>query len=141
MEYPARKTLDDKEMFDDIVRAILSVIGDYAVKIILYGSVARGDNTWESDVDIAVLTRGNYDRTANRRKLLSAITPLNLKHDTLISVTPIDEKRYSEWLFDLPFYFNIDEEGLTLWKKETGQICPDTALNGLKKNLTQQSSY
>ena len=44
MDYPARKTLADKEMFDDIVKAILSVMGDDAVKIILYGSVARGDN-------------------------------------------------------------------------------------------------
>ena len=60
MEHPERKTLADKEMFDDIVKAILSVVGDDAVKIILYGSVARGDNTWESDVDIAVLTEKPY---------------------------------------------------------------------------------
>ena len=61
MGHPERKTLADKGMFDDIVRAILSVVGDDAVKIILYGSVARGDNTWESDVDIAVLTTKYYD--------------------------------------------------------------------------------
>ena len=60
MGHPERKTLADKDMFDDIVRAILSVVGDDAVKIILYGSVARGDNTWESDVDIAVLTEKPY---------------------------------------------------------------------------------
>ena len=42
VKIPERKTLDDKEMFDDVVRAILSVIGDDAVKIILYGSVTRG---------------------------------------------------------------------------------------------------
>ena len=59
--HPEKKTLNDKEMFDDIVNAILSAMGDDVVKIILYGSVARGDNTWESDVDIAVLTTRHYD--------------------------------------------------------------------------------
>jgi len=33
LEHPKRITLEDKEIFDDVV------------KIILYGSVARGDNT------------------------------------------------------------------------------------------------
>ena len=66
MDHPERKTLEDKEMFDDIVRAILSVVGDDVVKIILYGSVARGDNTWESDVDIAVLLPNPTSGTRSR---------------------------------------------------------------------------
>lgn len=140
MDIPARKTLDDKEMFDDVVRAILSVVGDDAVRIILYGSVARGDNTWESDVDIAVLTVRKYGYN-DRKKIIYAVSPLNMKYDTLFSVIPIDEKRYTEWLYDLPFYFNIDEEGLILWTKENGRICLDTALNERKKKLIPQSSY
>lgn len=140
MDIPARKTLDDKEMFDDVVRAILSVVGDDAVRIILYGSVARGDNTWESDVDIAVLTVRKYGYN-DRKKIIYAVSPLNMKYDTLFSVIPIDEKRYTEWLYDLPFYFNIDEDGLILWTKENGRICLDTALNERKKKLIPQSSY
>ena len=68
MIVPERKTLNDKEMFDDIVRAILSVMGDDAVRIIFYGSVARGDNTPESDVDIAVLATREYSYN-DRKKL------------------------------------------------------------------------
>lgn len=139
MIFPERKTLDDKEMFDDVVRAILSVMGDDAVRIILYGSVARGDNTWESDVDIAVLTVRDYGYN-DRKKIIYALNPLNLKYDTLFSVIPIEERRYNEWLFDLPFYFNIDEEGIVLWTKENGRICLDTALNERKKKLIPQSS-
>ena len=119
MEYPERKTINDKEMFDDVVRAILSVMGSDAVKIILYGSVARGDNTWESDVDIAVITKGNYDSKGSSSNFSHVITPLDMKYDTLISVITIDEKHYNDWLFDLPFYFNIDEEGITLWTEKT----------------------
>ncbi len=117
MDFPARKTLDDKEMFDDIVRAILSVIGDDAVRIILYGSVARGDNTWESDVDIAVITEGDYDRQDRWHKLMDVIHPLDMKYDTLISVTPIESYHYFLCKYQIPFYMNVAREGITLWKK------------------------
>ena len=112
LEYPRRKTLEDKEMFDDIVNGILSVLGDDVVKIILYGSVARGDNTWESDVDIAVLTKREIDRERHD-ELIHVSSVL-----TLVSIITIDEKRFQEWLFALPLYFNIDEEGITLWTSD-----------------------
>lgn len=117
-EIPARKTLEDKEMFDDIVKAILSVMGDDAVKIILYGSVARGDNTWESDVDIAMIIRRELDRKTD--KLLTKIfTELDLKYDTVLSVMDIEENHFNKWKYDLPFYMNIEEEGITLWTRES----------------------
>ena len=140
MELPERKTLEDKEMFDDIVQAILSVMGDDAVKIILYGSVARGDNTWESDVDIAVLTTREYNYQ-DKKPLYEVTSKLGLQYYTLFSVIAIEEKHFYDWLDDLPFYHNIDIEGLTLWTNETGRICLDTALNERQKNLIPQNSY
>ena len=118
MYLPERKTLDDKEMFDDVVRAILSVMGDEAVRIILYGSVARGDNTWESDVDIAMLIRHDIDRRTDKL-LTKAVTALNLKYDTVLSVIDIEEKHFRKWKHDLPFYMNIEREGITLWTRES----------------------
>ena len=118
MEYPERKTLNDKEMFDDVVKAILSVMGGDAVKIILYGSVARGDNTWESDVDIAMIIRKELDRTTDKI-LTKAITQLDLKYDTVLSVIDIEEKHFSRYKHELPFYINIEREGVTLWTKES----------------------
>lgn len=114
---PCRKTLDDKEMFDDIVRAILYVIGDDAVRIILYGSVARGDNTSESDVDIAMVIRGELDRITDK-KLTRAVTELDLKYDTVLSVIDVEEKHFRRYKNKLPFYMNIEREGITLWTKE-----------------------
>ena len=115
--FPERKTLNDTEMFDDVVRAILSVMGEDAVRIVLYGSVARGDNTWESDVDIAVMTEGDYDRQDRWDKLMEALYPLDLKYDTLFSVIPIEAYHYFVCKYEIPFYMNIAREGITLWKK------------------------
>lgn len=113
MEVPERKTLADKEMFDDIVRAILSVVGEDAVKIILYGSVARGDNTWESDVDIAVLTTRPY-----RWDAFEDLWEYGLKYDTLFQVVPIEVTRYNEMKTVKLFYRNIEKEGVVLWTKK-----------------------
>ena len=116
MFFPEKKNKDDKEMFDDVVKTILKLLGDDVVKIILYGSVARGDNTWESDVDIAVLTRRKIDE-CEKNKLLDLIVQLNFKYETIFSVKMIEENYFNEWQFDLPFFYNIDEEGIILWNK------------------------
>ena len=112
-EHPTRKTLNDKDMFDDIVKAILSVLGDDAVKIILYGSVARGDNTWESDVDIAVLTTKHY-----KWDTFDDLWEYGLKYDTLFQIVPIEENSYNEMKPVKLFYRNIEKDGIVLWSKK-----------------------
>lgn len=107
-------SLNDKAIFDDVVKGILSVMGDDAVKIILYGSVARGDNTCDSDVDIAVLTKKRYKWDA-----FNSLWEYGLKYDTLFQIVPIEESHFYDWIDDLPFYHNIDEEGITLWSRCT----------------------
>ena len=115
-EYPEKKSCADKAMFDEVVNAILSVMGDDAVKIILYGSVARGDNTCESDIDIAVLSTRKYDWW-EEEKLDPVFSQLDMKYDTLFSVVIIESYKFFAWKDDLPFYSNIEEEGVVLWTK------------------------
>ena len=116
-ELPRKITLDDKEVFDEVVKAILSVLGDDVVKIILYGSVARGDNTWESDVDIAVLTKKYYDWSA-QRKLYDDLWEYDLKYCTIFSIIPIQEDTFNALINVKLFYRNIIKDGITLWTRE-----------------------
>ena len=117
MELPKKITLEDKEIFDEVVKTILSVLGDNAVKIILYGSVARGDNTCGSDVDIAVLTKKNYDWTA-QKKLYEDLWEYDLKYCTIFSIIPIQEDTFNALKSVKLFYRNIIKDGITLWTKE-----------------------
>ena len=127
-ERPKRITLDDKQIFDEAVKTILSVLGSDAVKIILYGSVARGDNTWESDVDIAVLTKREIDKETGHR-LSMALWDLGMELDAFYSVITIEVNHFNEWLFALPFYFNIDEEGIVLWTQDEERSFQSTVLS------------
>ena len=46
----------EKRIYDELVFGILRALPSQVIRIVLYGSVARGTNTEESDVDIAVFT-------------------------------------------------------------------------------------
>ncbi len=47
----------------DIVKeTVLKYLGDQNVKVILFGSRARGNNTAASDIDIGIIPKGEFDR-------------------------------------------------------------------------------
>lgn len=49
----------DTEALKELVDGILAIFDTQVVRIVLYGSYARGTNTSESDVDVALLLDGN----------------------------------------------------------------------------------
>ena len=61
------RTNMDRLMYDELVRGILEALRGQAVRIVLYGSVARGINTSESDIDIAVFVNVRPEREAEDR--------------------------------------------------------------------------
>lgn len=99
----------------ELVEGILSILESQVIRIVLYGSVARGTNTAESDVDIALLLNGNLSRETED-KLSDLIVDLNLKYDIVLSVIDIDYEMFKKWEKVTPFYKNVNEEGVVLWK-------------------------
>ena len=99
----------------ELVNGILEVIKDKAVKIILYGSVARGTGGPESDVDIALIMNGSLT-SETEEKLSDFIVDMDLKYDKVFSVIDIDINHFSKWESVTPFYQNVNREGIVLWK-------------------------
>ena len=91
------------------------IYGDSIAEIVLYGSYARGRESDESDVDIALIlkteqTEAQYDR------MTDAVVDYQLDFDITLSVVSIDRNEYLKWKTVLPFYKNIAREGIVLWK-------------------------
>ena len=103
-----------QEALDELVPGILKIIRSQAESIILYGSVARGTEEPESDVDIAVLVQGPLT-TESEEQLSSFIVDMNLKYDKVFSVIDIDVDIFRRWRDIIPFYRNVDDEGIVLW--------------------------
>ena len=84
------------------------------MKVTLYGSYARGNQTEESDIDIAILLTSLKDKQ-KERKLVQFAAALDLKYDKVFSIIDIDCEQYKKWVGAMPFYKNIEREGVTLW--------------------------
>lgn len=108
------KTELTEDMRDRLVSSVCKIYGDNLLSIILYGSVARNSATDDSDIDIAfIVTR---DEAEMHDKLLDVIVDLNLEYDQLISPSMIEIDIYNKWRKVLPYYKNIENEGVVLWK-------------------------
>lgn len=105
----------EQMVLGELVEGILSILESQVIRIVLYSSVARGTNTAESDVDIALLLNGNLSRETED-KLSDLIVDLNLKYDIVLSVIDIDYEMFKKWEKVTPFYKNVNEEGVVLWK-------------------------
>jgi predicted nucleotidyltransferase len=69
----------------------------------------------ESDVDIALLMNGTLDKETED-KLSDFIVDLNLEYDKVFSVIDIDYEMFNKWQAVTPFYKNVIQEGVVLWK-------------------------
>lgn len=105
----------DEKIRNELVDGILDILGNNLVRIVLYGSVARGTNTEESDVDIALLMHGRMDSDTEDR-LSDFVVDMDLKYDKVFSLIDIDVEHFREWMTALPFYQNVEKEGVVLWK-------------------------
>ena len=106
---------DAGEMYDELVTGLLDALEGRAERIVLYGSVARGTANAESDIDIAVLVHTPVDAQTGDR-LSDVVVDMNLKYNKVFSVIDIDSTVYDLWKGVVPFYQNVEREGIVLWK-------------------------
>lgn len=99
----------------EFVDGIVPMMGKQLDQIILYGSVARGTNTEESDIDIALIIHGVISDKLED-ELLDFIVDMNLKYNRVFSIVDINCENFQKWSNALPFYNNVQKEGITLWK-------------------------
>lgn len=104
----------DINILNELVNGILEIMKPSLIQIVLYGSVARGTNTEESDVDIALLVKGVLNK-ATEELLSDFIVEMNLKYDKVFSVIDIDYGNFLKWKDVMPYYQNLINEGIVLW--------------------------
>lgn len=109
------KPIISNEMMGELISGSRSIVGATLDSIVLYGSVARNEASFESDIDVALMV--NEPMTdAIKTAVLEWSTDLDLKYDRVFSIIDIESQKYAEWKQALPFYKNIEKEGIVLWK-------------------------
>lgn len=101
-------------VFDKLIRGLIEIYGLDLQQIVLYGSVARGTDTNDSDIDIAVFV--NNDNEGRHDSMTDLNVDLELECGRCISIITIDPKEYTDWYSVSPFYMNVQKDGVVLWK-------------------------
>ena len=95
------------EVAREFAKAIKS---DEIIKIILFGSVARGDDTEESDIDILIIT-SESDELSD--EINSIAVDVILEKDEFISPYVMSEDHFNKTI-DYPFLTNVLREGIVI---------------------------
>ena len=94
---------------------VINLLGTSLVKIILYGSYARGDYDNQSDIDIAAIVKGSRLDLQNKLKAVWDISAdIGLENDVVVSPTVIPYDEFEEYKEKLPYYRNIAREGMQI---------------------------
>lgn len=118
------KFLKNIELNNDIVEKIKIEVPDLIrefmqsdlVKMILYGSCARGDFKECSDVDIALLTKGSrMDSWKYNDKIDEVATELALKYFAIVNFVLLPYDEFEEKKSWYGYFKNIDKEGIKLY--------------------------
>ncbi len=104
-----------KNIEKDVVEGVLDIFQGNIERIILYGSVARGEQGVESDIDIALILYSEI-KEEEKRLLVEWSTEFDFSHNCVLSVVDIAKERFEKWNDVLPFYKNIHKEGVMLWR-------------------------
>ena len=107
--------MENGRIFQQLIPEIVEIYGDLLISVILYGSVARGTQTDESDIDIAVMLRSKENDDMKER-MTDVIVDWELEHNKVLSVLRIDYEKFKMWEDAMPFYKNMKEDGVILWQ-------------------------
>lgn len=105
----------NEEMIQELIEGLRKIFDKNVVQIVLYGSVARKEETAESDIDIAIILDG-IQIPAIRDQFIEWNSEMDMKYNRVFSIVDIDKSQMDKWGSVLPFYKNIKEKGVVLWK-------------------------
>jgi len=104
-------------LLQEYVNIVKKIYKDSLLKIVLFGSYARGDYNDESDIDIMIFL--NVPPHKERRKIKELIGntfDFNLDHNVDIQPIPKSIYTFRKWENILPFYQTINKEGVILYE-------------------------
>ncbi len=107
-----------KPRIDELIRQINSELQkkfkEKLAKIVLFGSYARGDYDNESDIDILVLVEDDEPKKYSD-EIVDFEVDLTIKYGVLPSIILRDINYFYENKEIIPFYRNVEREGVEIY--------------------------
>jgi predicted nucleotidyltransferase len=99
----------------DFVARVRAGLGAHLVDLRLFGSVARGDDTPESDIDVFVVVQPEDRRVTLENQIIDIAFDVNLAHDVYISPRVLSSDTLNDPVWrETPFLEAVMHEGIPL---------------------------
>lgn len=99
-----------KNILDELRDRFQALYGNRLVRMIVYGSQARGQATPDSDIDVLVILKAPVIPCAEIARTEDIVAEISLVHDTVIACVFISEEEFEQQRS--PFLLNVRREGL-----------------------------
>ncbi|GHV24545.1 DNA polymerase subunit beta [Clostridia bacterium] len=104
-----------KEILSKVQKIYQQIYGKNLIKVVLYGSYARGDYDQDSDIDVVGIVNGErLSLQRSETKVWDLISDIVFEYNILISAGVIPLKEFTDYIDALPYYKNIEKEGVVL---------------------------
>lgn len=101
------------DILQELKESLKKLCGDQILKIVLFGSRARGDFDEDSDIDIALIVRELTPKLKD--KILDNVAEFELKHDVVLSVIILSEEDFNHLKErERRIALDIEREGIPL---------------------------
>lgn len=103
------------KLLESLAKQAKDVAGAQFDEAILYGSYARGDFDDESDIDVFIKINCNEEELRTlKKKFVSVASRLSLEYGVEVSVSLSDSETYQRFKNHLPYFENIEKEGVKI---------------------------
>ena len=101
-----------KPILHELKLGLKELYGDRLVKLILFGSHARGEANLDSDIDLLIVLKGPVSQVQEISYMSELCVKVLLDYDELVSIIPMSEDRFNAK--DFALLRNIQREGIEL---------------------------
>ncbi len=101
-----------KPILNELKQELQELYGDRLVRLILFGSHARGEATPDSDIDLLAVLKSPISQVQEISYMSNLRVKILLDYDELVSIIPMSEDRFNAK--DVALLRNIQREGIEL---------------------------
>jgi predicted nucleotidyltransferase len=108
-------TMNDKmrtRLLNILSSELRQILGDKLDQILLYGSYARGTERSDSDLDVLIILRDDFNYATLIQQTSELVARLSLENDIVISRAFVSLERFQHERS--PFILNVQREGVPI---------------------------